>query len=343
MNKTDTKNWINFKELRSQLSFAQVLEFYGVKDLTQKGDQFVGFCPIPTHNGNRRTPSFSAHPEKGIFQCFGCGAKGNLLDFAVLMDGGNPERGLDVRKTALKLNKEFGRFAAATEERAIQAKDAETRSTEGKQVIVNEPLGFRLKDLDSNHPYLLGRGFTRETMDKFGVGFCSKGVFAGRIAIPLYNNEDQLIGYAGRAIDDKKISQDNPKYLFPSKRERDGEILEFHKSLFLYNGSRFKEPLSDLIIVEGFASVWWLTQSGYPESVAIMGSSFSDEQLALILELSEPTGRIWIFADGDSAGLRFGTELGTAITSHRLCRVVSESNRQPTDYSVEELQSLFGV
>src|SRR5688572_27244577 len=107
MDKTMTKNWINFKELRSKLSFTQVLELFGVKDLVEKGGQIVGFCPIPAHNGNRRTPSFSAHPEKGIFQCFGCGAKGNLLDFAVLMDGGNPKRGLDVRKTALKLNKQF--------------------------------------------------------------------------------------------------------------------------------------------------------------------------------------------------------------------------------------------
>ena len=44
------KNWIDFKELRSQLDFAQVLEFYGVK-VKRKGDQHMGYCPLPNHNG----------------------------------------------------------------------------------------------------------------------------------------------------------------------------------------------------------------------------------------------------------------------------------------------------
>jgi DNA primase len=340
MDKTMTKSWINFKDLRSRLSFQRVLEFYGVKDLSEKGDQLVGFCPVPSHNGNRRTPSFSVHPEKGIFQCFGCGAKGNILDFAIFMDGGNPKRGLDVRKTALKLNKEFGGLEPATNTEPNGKNDSPDPSP---APLINAPLGFRLKDLDSNHGYLRDRGFTREIMDKFGVGFCSKGVFAGRIAIPLHNSEDQLIGYAGRVIDEKTITADNPKYLFPSKRERDGEILEFRKSLFLYNGSRFKEPLSDLIIVEGFPSVWWLTQCGFPEVVAVMGSSFSEDQVDLILELSRPLGRIWIFADGDSAGLRLATELSARLVSSRLCRVCTESNRQPTDYSEDEIKKFLGA
>lgn len=339
MDKTSTKNWINFKDLRAQLSFPKIFGFYGVEGLSDKGGQIVGFCPIPTHNGNRRTPSFSAHPEKGIFQCFGCGAKGNLLDFAVLMDGGNPKRGLDVRKTALRLNKEFGGTASPGQNHSPVPPPP---SKVEKKVIVNEPLGFRLKDLDSAHPYLLGRGFTREVMDKFGVGFCSKGVLAGRIAIPLYDNEDRLIGYASRVIDDRTISPANPKYLFPPKRDRDEDVLEFRKSLFLYNGSRFLEPLDDLVVVEGFPSVWWLTQCGFPETVAVMGSSASDEQLSLILELTKPNGRVWIFADGDTAGLRFGTELTSTLAHSRLCRLLAEPKRQPTDFSSREVQTLVG-
>jgi DNA primase len=332
------KNWINFKELRNHLPFDKVFELYGIQGLSLKGSQYVGFCPLPGHNGNKKSASFSAHPEKRIFQCFGCGAKGNILDFAVLMDNGNPRRGLDVRRTALKLHKQFGN-GAHTEDNGRPAPPKE----EEKRSVVNEPLNFCLKELDSSHPYLMERGFTQETMDKFGVGFCSKGLFAGRIAIPLHDSEDRLIGYAGRVIDDQAVSPDNPKYLFPSKRERDGEMFEFKKSLFLYNGSRFQKPVADLAVVEGFASVWWLTQCGFPESVAIMGSSFSEEQLALIFQLSQPTGRIWILADGDDAGTRWKNELASAVVSHRLCRAYSEPGRQPTDYSCAELESLLGM
>lgn len=335
MDKTQTKNWINFKELRSRLQFASVLRFYGVT-LSEKADQLVGFCPLPAHNGMKNSPSFSAHPEKGIFQCFGCGAKGNILDFAVLMDNGNPKRGLDVRRTALKLNKEFGSFQPA-------APEPQPLKRDGKRVLINAPLRFRLSDLDPTHPYLQSRGFTRETMEHFGVGFCSKGIFAGRITIPLFDSENELIGYAGRLIDGSRVEKDNPKYLFPGKREEDGVIVEFKKSLFLYNGSRFNEPLQDLIVVEGFSSVWWLTQCGYPEAVALMGSCHSEEQLDLIFDLVLPQGRVWVMTDGDAAGERCGLSLCQTIGPNRLCRLIRKPNRQPTDFSPEELKAMLGI
>src|ERR1700709_587006 len=100
-------NWIDFKALRASLDFEQVLRHYGV-EVKRKGNQHHGFCSLPNHNGKKNSPSFSANLEKGIFQCFGCQAKGNVLDFAVLMDGGSKEIMDDVRKTALSLQERFG-------------------------------------------------------------------------------------------------------------------------------------------------------------------------------------------------------------------------------------------
>ena len=334
-------NWINFKELRSKLSFLSVLEHYQIK-VSEKGGQLIGFCPLPTHSGNKNSPSFSAHPEKGIFQCFGCGGKGNVLDFCVIMNGGNPKRGLDVRKTALKVSKLFN-ITSNGEERNGRAPDHSARRPQAENILVNEPLNFRLKDLDPTHPYLRKRGFSREIMDKFGVGFCSKGVFSGRITIPLHNSEGELIGYAGRVIDDSKISATNPKYLFPGKRGQGEDILEFHKSLFLYNGHRFTEPLDDLIVVEGFASVWWLTQCGFPEVVALMGWSLSIEQRDLVFELTNPNGRIWLLADGDKAGKQCAASLPSELAQGRFVKIIINEDKQPTDYSEQELKSLLGV
>lgn len=330
------KNWINFKELRSKLTFPQVFDLYGIKDLSPKGGQLVGFCPIPSHNGNKRSPSFSAHPTRGIFQCFGCGAQGNLLDFTVLMEGGNPKRGLDVRKAALKLQ----RLVVPLSEPETNRAPSENT---GKRLLVNEPLNFRLKDLDSQHPYLRDRGFSPEVLNRFGVGFCCRGVFAGRITVPLHDSNGVLIGYAGRVIDDSAISPKNPKYLFPGRRETDGGLVEFRKSLFLYNGHQITAPVDDLAVVEGFPSVWWLTQHGYPEVVAIMGSSASQEQLDLIVSKVNPQGRVWVMTDGDTAGIRCGNAICNALASKRLCRFIYEENRQPTDYSEAEINGLLGL
>lgn len=56
--------WINFKELRAKLDFEEVLRHYGV-EIKRKGDQHQGFCPLPTHQGKKSSPSFSANLARG--------------------------------------------------------------------------------------------------------------------------------------------------------------------------------------------------------------------------------------------------------------------------------------
>src|SRR6266478_9815326 len=98
-----SKQWIDFAKLRQELSFEKVLALYTVT-LTPKGNngQFVGQCPLP-HHGDQKGSTFSANLDRGLFQCFGCKQSGNVLDFAVLMDGFAKDDGKGVRKTALKL------------------------------------------------------------------------------------------------------------------------------------------------------------------------------------------------------------------------------------------------
>ena len=89
-------NWIDFKALRQSLSFESVLKHYGV-EVKRKGDQHHGFCPLPNHNGQKKSQSFSVNLRRGIFQCFGFGAKGNVLDFYALMEGVDPENGVPIQ------------------------------------------------------------------------------------------------------------------------------------------------------------------------------------------------------------------------------------------------------
>jgi len=328
--------WIDFKELREQLSFAEVLRHYGV-ELNIKGDQHHGFCPLPSHVGKRNSPSFSANLKKGIWQCFGCNGKGNILDFAVLMERGNPENGEDVRRVALELKERF----LGSSGKNSQAKEA-TRETEDENVVVNARLDFELKGLNPNHPYLPDRRLTPQTITHFGLGYCSRGLLANRIAIPLHNGQGELVGYAGRVVDDESIKEDNPKYRFPGNRTRKGVIHEFRKSLLIYNAHRIAEPVENLVVVEGFTSVWWLTQSGVSNVVGTMGATCSVEQAALIVSLVSPAGRIWVFSDGDIAGARCAGEILVRVTPHRFARWIKlEAGRQPTAFSPAELKKLF--
>jgi DNA primase len=116
------------------------------------------------------------------------------------------------------------------------------------------------------------------------------------------------------------LTEDNPRYRFPGARERDGKSFEFRKTLFLYNGFRFKNSLDDLVVVESFTAVWWLTQNLIPHVVGTMGANCSDEQAALIASLVKPKGLVWILSDGDPAGERFALSLLTKISPHRFVR-----------------------
>ena len=184
--------WIDFRALRERLDAAEVLAAYDIK-LKVKGEQAQGFCPLPTHKaheGRPKSPSFSINLRRVCFRCFSCGQSGNLIDLVAILEGLNPENPTDIRKAAVILDE---RFPGPDADRPSPARNApksgpseKPPASGGKKIVVNAPLDFELKNLDSNHPYLLGRGFSREIIEHFGLGFCSKGLMKDRIAIPLW-------------------------------------------------------------------------------------------------------------------------------------------------------------
>jgi DNA primase len=328
--------WIDFKHLRSTLQFQKVLEHYQVS-LKVKGDRATGFCPLPTHQGKRNSPSFSVDVVRGIWQCFGCHAKGNILDFACRMEGFNPDNPKELRQAALKIRDAF----QLGDNRPPPTAPKPARPA--KSVLVNAPIDFELQSLDPDHPYLKERGFTDETIRHFGLGFCNRGMLKGRIAIPLHDPQGRLVGYAGRLTKDAEISESNPKYRVPGSRERDGKLLEFRKSLLLYNAHRITAPVDHLFVVEGYPACWWLWQAQYRNVVALMGSDCSEAQVKLITDLTQPDSKVWVIPDGNGAGRRCAKSVLEQISPHRFCRWIPLArDEQPTDYSVEDLLAVMG-
>ena len=332
-------NWVNFKEIKEKVPFSEVLDHYSVTT-KQKGDQWQGFCPLPGHEGEKKSPSFSVNIKKGIWQCFACKAKGNVIDFVARMEGLNPENSSDFRKAALFIQKNFINDKSNSEETEEENKsDIEEDS---RPHIVNVPLDFQLKKLDPNHSYFNLRKINPDTVNHFGLGYCSKGLMAGRIVIPLHDNEGNLIGYAGRLVDDDLIDVNNPKYKFPGSREKDGNIYEFSKSKFLFNGFKIQEPVSNLIVVEGFFAFFWLFQCGYTNTVTLMGSSCSEDQAKLIMEKIKPSGTVWLMPDGDKAGEDCACQLFQFIAPYYRVKWVQLSKGiDPEDCSTEQLKQLL--
>jgi DNA primase len=74
-----TKNWVDFNEIKENVSMEMVLNHYGLVDkLKKSGKNLVGCCPIHKGSNNRQ---FSVNLERNIFNCFGnCKSGGNIID-----------------------------------------------------------------------------------------------------------------------------------------------------------------------------------------------------------------------------------------------------------------------
>lgn len=316
--------WINFTELREQLVFVDVLASYNVTlEPKGNGDQHVGKCPLPSHK-DASGKTFSANFAKGIWQCFGCHESGNVIDFGVLMEGKSKRDGQAVRAVAKMLKERFvekrvnGDSPSATRKAEnVPRSNAPAFPSAAQQTVINQPLDFELKTLETAHPFFDERKLSQETVARFGLGFCKRGSLSGRIAVRLCDDAGQLVGYAGLALD-RSIK---PRYLFPTPREHEGVRHVFDPGKFLYNGHRLAKAVKELIVVRECHSVWHLFQGGFANVVALMSDQCSDDQAAMVsIITTAENARVWLLTDSSAEADETARSFLPKVAADRLCR-----------------------
>lgn len=321
--------WISFQELRRQVSIEDVLRRYGLfEKFRKRRDEVIGLCPFHEET----TSSFHASLTKNVFHCFGCQAKGNILDFVALKER------VDVRNAAVMIQEWFqvaggNQSGSLGDESEIRDRAAETQDEASEE---NPPLTFRLSNLNPRHPYLSERGLERETIEYFGLGYCSSGLMRGRVVIPIHNERGELVAYSGRYLGEPP--EGRPKYLLPSG---------FRKSQVVFNldraGKNAKE--SGLVVVEGFFDVFRVWQAGFPHVVAIMGSALSERQSDLLVASVGPSGRIALLLDQDDAGRSCSTRCIDELSSRVFVKAFAlpHEGDQPDLLSKDQIRQVFAV
>ena len=283
-------------------------------NLKRSGSNMFGLCPFH----GEKTASFSVAPDKGIYYCFGCHKGGGAINFVMELEGlSYPDAVRSLAKRAgmevpedeqyqnryrqqerlWALMKEAGRFF-----------NAQLYTPAGKQCLA----------------YVASRGLSKNIVTQFGVGFApdswnslvdamkKKGYtdeeliaadlvgekngriydrFRNRLMFPIIDVRGNVIGFGGRVLDDSK-----PKYL----NSNETVIFNKRKNLFGMNfAKKTKQP--NIILVEGNIDVVTLHQYGFDNAVASLGTSLTEEQVAL---LSRYTEQVVLTYDGDEAGQR---------------------------------------
>jgi DNA primase len=275
--------------------------------LKKVGQNFQGLCPFH----NEKTPSFSVSPDKGMFRCFGCQASGNVITFikrhqnlpfpdAVRLLGekaGIPmETEEDKRREAL-----FFCLAKAQEEFRRQLKS-----------------GAYLTPIE----YLKERGIREETQEEFGLGYAGsvkdlidalkkwgiknkrdplsigllkekeKGLtcpFMSRVTLPIFDRKGNTVGFGGRSVDDRQQA----KYINSS----DSAVFSKRRCLF---GLKQLSPIDDtIIVVEGYFDALSLHQAGLKNTLGLLGTELTAEQVKIIEKLAR---NIIMIFDGDMGG-----------------------------------------
>src|SRR6266581_1134798 len=274
--------------------------------LKKIGQNFQGLCPF--HDD--KTPSLSVSPEKKIFRCFGCGASGNAITF--LRRHKNLPFPEAVRFLADKV-----RIPMDTEE------DKKRELLLFCLAKAQKEFAAQLRSLTyrSAVNYLTERGINQATQEEFALGYAGsvkdliaalkqsgikkevplsvgllkekeQGItcpFMGRIMFPLTDQRGANVGFGGRAID--RSSQ--AKYI----NSPDSPI--FNKRRVLFGLKQLRISDDTVFVVEGYFDVLTLHQAGFKNTVGLLGTELSAEQMHILESLAR--NAIFIF-DGDSGG-----------------------------------------
>jgi len=300
-------------------------------------NRYEGLCPFH----DERTPSFGINPTEKLYHCFGCQASGDLFRFV------QETEGVDFRG-ALELLAD--RHGIQLEREAEDPREAERRRSRERllellgrtcdyyqKVLWDSPEAARARE------YLAGRGLGEAALRAYRVGYApsawdrvllasrragfteaelyATGLaqrskqngqlydrFRERIMFPLADVRGRVLGFGARAMRDNQ----QPKYLNTS----DNDV--YHKGQHLYGADVARAHATRagrVILCEGYTDVIALHQAGLRETVGLMGTALTPEQVG---ELARFAKTVLLALDADSAGQEAMLRAATLAARQRL-------------------------
>lgn len=293
--------------------------------LRRTGRNFVGLCPFHSE----KTPSFTVSPDKQIFYCFGCGVGGNIFSFVMKHEG------LTFPEAARSLAKRYGidlptrnlskyEKKKLTEREMILTLNGEVMSFY-QNCLTHKAQGRQAMD------YLLKRGMNKNTIEDYKLGFAPKGWdhllryvrsrkkpldlalkagliiprksgegyydrFRNRITFPIFDGQNQPLGFGGRVMDDAL-----PKYL------NSPDTAVYNKSRSLYGLHRARQVCRQtgiVYVVEGYFDLLSMHQFGMQNTVATLGTALTASHVQILKGYVGAEGKAILVYDSDQAGIK---------------------------------------
>ena len=302
------------------LTIEEVLQPY-VK-LSRKGSTLMGLCPFHTE----RTGSFSVSPHKNLFHCFSCNRGGDAITF--IMEKEN----LSFMKAVEFIAKQHNIPVEYIQEEQNEEQIAEVKHKEALLAALDSVQGFFVENLRHTEngecgkarEYAYGR-WSEEFCSMVGIGYAPQNsqtfieycqrkalneellyelgmlrrnedgntyaMFRQRIMISIRNRWGRIIAYTARYIGDNKNA---PKYI----NSATCPIYSKGETLFGIDRVSRLRNVDYIIVVEGAPDVLRMQSIGYDNTVAALGTSWTDSQFE---QLKKYTTSLCFIPDSDIA------------------------------------------
>ena len=307
-------------EIRARLPVSAVVA--RKVQLKKKGREFAGLSPFKSE----KTPSFFVNDQKGFYHCFASGEHGDIFTFLIKTEG------LSFPEAVERLATEAGvplpkaqethqdRERASERDRLLELLqhaatyfEAQLRTGAGRaaadyvagrglspETLARFHIGFAPAGRNALTNHLKQAGFTDRELVRSGMQIAGEDIsvpydrFRNRVMFPIADTRGRIVAFGGRALDPNQ----------PAKYLNSPETPLFHKGNLLFNAHRARAAAHDtgeIIVAEGYMDVIALTQAGFTNAVAPLGTALTPDQVQLLWRMCpEPT----LCFDGDSAGQR---------------------------------------
>lgn len=259
---------LDLQAIRAASPLVDVVHAYA--PLRPRGKTLVARCPF--HDDS--TPSFVVSPEKHQWYCFGCAEGGDVFRFIEKVEQ------VPFAEAARILARRAG---IETEAPALPSALDLAQASYVEAFL--SPVGREART------FLVNRHIAGGVAEPFGLGFCVRGEFPGRLTLPIRDIGGRIVAHAARALRDEK-----PKYLNSSA------AVGYQKGLTLYNADKARAPAAAagcVVLVEGYFDVMRLWALGLTHVVASCGTAVTETQARIITRLART---VIVCFDGDAAG-----------------------------------------
>jgi DNA primase len=306
------------ERVKSDISLLRLVESQGYQPRKQGKDYAIS-CPF--HKGDD-TPSLIISPKSNLFNCFGCGAAGSVIDWVMKTQGVSFRFACELLQKDLGLITETG---TKTVKQNTTTKLAAPLSDDADhQMALTQVIDYyheTLKQSPEALVYLESRGLgDRELIDRFKLGFANRTLgyrlpekaykagkdvreklqatgllrasghehFNGSLVVPIFNNEGEVVEVYGRKLLNN-LRKGTPKHLY---------LPGSHAGV--WNGEGLVDQ-KEVILCEALIDAMTFWVNGYRNVTASYGTSgFTTDHLQHFKHSG--VERVLIAYDRDEAG-----------------------------------------